>query len=95
MKILALEAENPEPPQKEMQPYLIEEAQTAWRLMQTGIIRDIYFRADDHTAVIMMETQDIDEAVEKLDELPLVREGFIRFDVMQLDPYDGFARLFR
>jgi hypothetical protein len=34
------------------------------------------------------------EAAKILDQLPLVREGFISFKLIPLAPYDGFARLF-
>lgn len=94
MKILALEVENHAAPQKDIQQYLKEEAQTVWRLVQTGKIREIYFQAEGHKAVIMLETATKSEAVEILDQLPLVREDFIQFNVMPLVPYDGFARLF-
>jgi len=40
-----------------------------------------------------MEAQDRSEAEAFLFGLPLVRSGAIRFDIIPLEPYDGFNRL--
>jgi muconolactone delta-isomerase len=95
MRILALEVENLERMQKDIQPFLQEEARMVWKLAQSNSIREIYFHAENHTAVIMLEASGKEEAQQILDQLPLVREGFIHFDVIPLAPYDGYARLFR
>jgi hypothetical protein len=34
------------------------EAQRAWELQQAGTIRDLYFRADESSAVLMLECED-------------------------------------
>jgi len=94
MKILALERENPVGEKKEIQPFLREEALAVWRLTQAGQMREIYFNAERHTAVIMLEAEGKSEAEKLLGELPLVREGFIHFELIPLAPYDGYARLF-
>ncbi len=57
-------------------------------------MREIYFNAERHTVVIMLETSGMAEAEEILNQLPLVRESFIHFELIPLAPYDGFARLF-
>lgn len=95
MKILALESENTHVSMEEIQPHLMREAQTVWRLVQSGVIREIYFEEEKHTAVIMLEVKNLAEAEEILSQLPLVSEGLIRFDYFPLKPYDGFERLFR
>lgn len=41
----------------------------------------------------MLECDTEDEAVQHLNSLPLVREGFIAFEVSALRSYDGFDRL--
>jgi muconolactone delta-isomerase len=93
MRILALERElssaaacTPE--------LLRAEARAVWNLQQQGIVREVYFRADRHEAVLMLECADIAEAQAHLAALPLVQAGLITFDVIPLVPYDGFARLF-
>ena len=52
------------------------------------------FRADEASAVLVLECADLDEAREVLATLPLVREGLIACDLVPLRAYPGFARLF-
>lgn len=74
---------------------LESEAEHAWRLHQAGLIRELYFRADRHDAVLVLEAASVDEARAGLAGLPLVEAGLIDFELIPLRAYDGFARLFR
>ena len=65
-----------------------------WRLQQEDVIREIYFRADQSCAVLMLECDDLEQARRRLSELPLVAAGLIQFELIPLRPYPGFARLF-
>ncbi|BBB47858.1 muconolactone Delta-isomerase family protein [Pelolinea submarina] len=94
MKILVLEREKPDLTPAEVQPHLMDEARAAWKLVQEGTFREMYFTAEEHTAVIMLEADSVETAREILADLPLVRAGLIEFEVIPLRPYDGFARLF-
>lgn len=94
MKILALEQECPGTTADQFQPHLKAEAARAWELHQAGVIRELYFRADQHTAVLMLECPTLEDAQAVLNTLPLVEHGLIDFELMPLIPYDGFARLF-
>ena len=94
MKILALEMEVEGMNSEQFAPHLKAEARRVWELYQSGVLREIYFRADRSQAVLILECTDTNEAGHVLESLPLVRAGLIRFDVMPLLPYPGFARLF-
>ena len=94
MKILALENELPGLTAADFQSYIKEEARRIWDLQQSGAVREVYFTADRHTAVLVLECGDAEAARSLLDTLPLVRAGLITFDVIPLVPYDGVARLF-
>lgn len=94
MKILALEVEANEVKAEQFVPHLQSEARRVWELYQSGVIREIYFRADRSEAILILETADTKEAQYVLESLPLVQAGLIRFDVIPLLPYPGFARLF-
>jgi muconolactone delta-isomerase len=94
MRILALEKELPGATAEAFQPLLKAEARRVWELQQSGALREIYFNADRHTAVLMLECADIEESHHLLATLPLVQAGLITFDLIPLIPYDGFARLF-
>jgi muconolactone delta-isomerase len=92
MKILALERDLVDRP--ELETPLREEARRVWALYQEGVIREMYFRADEPTAVLMLEVPSVDDAHHVLGTLPLVTGGFVAFDLVPLAPYPGLARLF-
>ena len=94
MQILALEVEKQDASGENFQPLLIEEARKVWEFYQDGFIREIYFRADKTSAILMLECSGIDEAKQKLSKLPLVLANLIVFELIPLVPYPGFSRLF-
>lgn len=95
MKILAIEKDIPGVSAEHFTSDLKRaEAARAWTLYQAGALREIYFRQDQPTAVLVLECQDVNEAQRILASLPLVEAGLIAFEVIPLAPYPGFARLF-
>jgi hypothetical protein len=94
MKILAIEKELPGIKDADYQPFLELEARKAWELHQQGLIRELYF-TDDHCAVLILEARDQAHAREIVDQLPLVQQKLIDFELMALNAYPGFARLFK
>lgn len=76
------------------QPFLEAEAQKAWELHQEGLIRELYF-TDEHCAVLVLEARDKAHAREIVDQLPLVQQKLIDFELLVLTAYPGFARLFK
>ncbi|MCP4139589.1 MAG: superoxide dismutase [Chloroflexi bacterium] len=94
MKILAIEKEMPGASNDEFEPHLKAEAARAWELYQAGVIRELYFRQDQSTAILILECANIEEAREVLSTLPLVRERLITFEIIPLKSYPGFSRLF-
>ena len=95
MKILALEKEVPGITDDQFTDELLEtEARKAWEFYQSGILRELYFSADKHEAVLVLKCDSADEARRQLSELPLMRAGLIDFQVIPLVAYPGFARLF-
>jgi muconolactone delta-isomerase len=91
---LAIEREVLGITQQEFSPHLKREAAKVWELYQAGVFRELYFRQDQPSAVLVLECADIEEANEVLNTLPLVKEGLITFDIIPLKPYPGFSRLF-
>jgi hypothetical protein len=94
MRVLALEVENPDAASEDFKPLLKAEARKVWELQQEDFIREIYFRADQDTAVLMLECADLAEAQRRLAELPLATAGLIEFELIPLVPYPGLSRLF-
>ena len=94
MKIIALEYEKPNATPEQFTPLLKPEAMRVWQLTQAGIVRETWFRADRHEAVLVLECASPEEARAALATLPLVEAGLIDFEVIPLVPYPGFERLF-
>ncbi|MBN1979298.1 MAG: superoxide dismutase [Anaerolineae bacterium] len=94
MKILAFEKEVSGVTEEAFKPHLKEEAARVWELYRAGVFRELYFRQDEPSAVLILECADVEEAKGFLRTLPLVQENLITFDVIPLAPYPGFARLF-
>src|SRR5512136_277301 len=94
MKILALERETHNVATEQFLPCLKAEAARVWELYQAGVLREIYFRQDEHTAVLILECVSAAEGHQVLNSLPLVKEGLITFQIIPLMPYSGLARLF-
>ena len=94
MKILAIEHELPNATTEQFQQYARAEAARVWELHQQGVIRELYFRADRSEAVLVLECADVESVHRMLSSLPLVEQGLIRFELIPLVAYPGFARLF-
>jgi muconolactone delta-isomerase len=71
-----------------------DEARRAWELHQAGSIRELFFRADEPAAVLILECGGVDDARKILATLPMVAAELIDFEVIPLRAYSGFARLF-
>ena len=84
MKILAIERELPNTNAEKFHRFAEQEARQAWELHQAGQIRELYFRADQSTAVLVLECESTEHAENILAELPFVREGLIAFDLIPL-----------
>ncbi len=95
MKILALEREIPGASIKQFKQLAESEAARVWELYQAGVLREFYFRADQQTAVLILECENPEGARRILGTLPLVEANLIEFEIIPLRPYDGFARLFK
>jgi hypothetical protein len=94
MKILAIERTAGESKGEPPAALLRAEAERVWRLQQEGIVREMYWHPDRREAVLVLECGGAAEADAILQTLPLVRDAWIVFEVMELHPYPGLARLF-
>ena len=94
MKILALEQDVAGFIAEDFKPHLKAESARAWELYQADVVRELYFRADQPGAVLILECSSVEEAKTVLSTLPLVKQGLITFEVIPLIAYPGFARLF-
>ncbi|MBI9038477.1 MAG: hypothetical protein JEY97_10120 [Bacteroidales bacterium] len=92
MKILAIEKELKTVDWENESQILIEEAKSAYRMVLSGSLREIYF-TENKNAVLILECKDKIVAKQFLDKLPLVKKEIIDFEIIELLPYTGFSRL--
>jgi hypothetical protein len=92
MKILAIEKELKTVDWGKESQTLVDEARTAYDMLLSGSLREIYFNEHKH-AVLVLECDDQLSAKQLLSKLPLVRKKIIDFEIMELRPYTGFSRL--
>ena len=93
MKILAVEKNvRPIDPENEKM-ILSEEAILVYELYHDEIVREFYFN-ENHEAILVLEYSSVAACEELLHELPLVKRGFTRFELMEMRRYTGFERIF-
>jgi hypothetical protein len=94
MKFLAIEKELIGIDWANKSKMLKNESRQVYKLYLMGYLREIYFN-ENHCAVLIVECENIEKANELFNTLPLVVGGFIKFDVMQLNPYSGYERILK
>ena len=94
MKILALEREIEGTIWEHTETLLEQEAQHVFQLYFSDCLREIYF-TEKKNAVLILETKDKETAEKLLNELPLVKSGKIKFEIMELRPYSGYERIMK
>ena len=92
MKYIAIEIDIEDVDWNNSEAILKEEAKTALKLFEQGLIREMYFD-EENCAVLILESQSKAEAEKTLLKLPLVKAGMIKFEIRELKPYTGFSRL--
>ena len=79
---------------KEQEQLLKQEAKVLWGLQKNGIIRNIWFTKNSREAILIIESVDLKRTKEIINTFPLVKEGLITYDIVELVAYDGYERLF-
>ncbi len=92
MKFLAIEKNIPEIKWENSEQILKDEAQRVYQLYLSGYLSEIYFN-ECRNAVLILECESKNEALELLNSLPLVLQKMITFEIMELKPYTGFERI--
>jgi muconolactone delta-isomerase len=94
MKFLAIEKDISVTDWDNAEKILKDEATEVYNLYLSGSLREIYFN-EKHGAVLILECKSKDEALQLLEQLPLVRYKLIEFELMELLPYTGYQRIIR
>jgi len=72
---------------------LSDEAVALYELYHDEIVRAFYFN-ENHEAILILENSSVEACEELLHDLPLVKQGLTRFELMEMRPYTGFERIF-
>ena len=94
MIILAIEKEIEGAIWEHIEKLLEQEAQHVFQLYLSDCLREIYF-TEDKNAVLILETADRKTAEKLLNDLPLVKSNKIGFEIYELRPYTGYARILK
>lgn len=88
MKILAVSQNTADPT-----PHLEDELRRVAELRRSGVIEEIWLKADRSGAVVLLESEDRGEAERQLAGLPLVERGVTSFELTELAPVPDRADL--
>ena len=66
------------------------EAEMAIQLFREEFIRELYSIKGGKGACMIVEAENETEILEKLGELPFVKNNFLNIDIMEVKPYRGF-----
>jgi hypothetical protein len=93
MRILAIENELCPLMLGEKEVLLAEQRKAMYALYLHGYIREINQKENSNEVILLLECISKREAENYLAKLPLVRSGKSTFDIIVLDPYEGFREL--
>ncbi len=94
MKILAI-LRPPEgtDPRAALAGHVRQEMQALWDLYRAGFVREMYSPGVPG-AILVLEAQSIEEAVERLGELPLIAHQIMHLELIEMHPFSALAALF-
>ncbi|MFK5971318.1 MAG: hypothetical protein QM487_14530 [Candidatus Marithrix sp.] len=75
-------------------PYSKKEAKKAWEYYTTGRYRQMYGRLDEGGVVVIMEAKSMEEAYKAVDQMPLVKNGLVEYDLIPLGSFFPWTSLF-
>jgi len=94
MKVLAVgRAREGIDPRVAIPPHALAELSALWSLYAAGTVREMYSPGGPG-AVLVLETESVSAAQDALAQLPLVANGIIDFEPIELKPFAAFAALF-
>ena len=71
---------------EERQGVMRKEVPDTLKLYLEGKIEQFWFREDKPGVIFLMHTESIDEAKSRIQHLPLVANGFLKFDFIPVGP---------
>ena len=78
----------------DVEPYRVPEGRGVWSLVKSSAVRRVWSRADQPGAVLLLEIAGLAAAREAMMSLPLVRDGLVDLQLIELTPFLAFEYLF-
>jgi hypothetical protein len=81
----------PKPP-THIDPLLVTEIETGWKMVKDDRIRELYWRKDEMGSVVILEANSQSEAESIVSNLPFAKKGYISFKVIPVgyfEPYEA------
>jgi hypothetical protein len=75
---------------KDIQPYLEAENERVAQLHNQGLIRDLFFKADQSGPVVLLNDTTAEDARQQLATLPLVEHELMTYDYIELNGTSPF-----
>lgn len=94
MKFLAIIDVAPGAQMEGVRSRLANELKESWALFASGVLREAYATSESTRVVFVLEADDAARANEHLRKLPLIVEGLLRFELIELRPFVNWAMLF-
>jgi hypothetical protein len=95
MKILVMLNTTPAANPESVKPLAVPENKMVWELYKTGMIREMYFRADNKGAVLVVESPDLASAEAAMQKLPMVEAGLLETQLIPLNPFTQLEFAFK
>jgi hypothetical protein len=73
---------------------LVPEIEAVWRDYRSGLIREIYERADARGVIMVCEADTRDQVEQMAADLPLTKAGFLDIQILELKPFEMWQTLF-
>ena len=93
-RFIAIGAPRPAATRERLQPLMRAEIEAVWRDYRSGLIREIYERADSPGVVMICEAESAAEVEQMLASLPMSDAGLLDTQVIALKPFEMWTTLF-
>ena len=74
--------------------YRVPEGQSVWALYKSSVVRGMWSRTDSPGALLLLEVAGRAAARDAMTSLPMVRDGLVEFQLIELAPFLGLEYLF-
>lgn len=79
---------------EQFQPHLEAEVRYGWDNYKNGTFREIYFRQDVLSVVVMVEADSLEAARAAVEGFPLAKAGLVTFETIPVGPFTNWEMLF-